>query len=134
MNSTTHAEYEITPLETDSAEERAAVFEFMQKDFRYDEPITRAVGATEEDTYDFYTDLCAHGFSGPYSLVARVKGAPEIVGVALNAMCEEEEQPTANGNAVRDDGKTEFGKGILPLIHSKAYRSTISCRDRCRAV
>jgi len=91
------------------------VFEFMQKHFRYDEPITRAVGATEEDTYDFFTDLISHGFSWPYSLVVRVKGAPEVVGVALNTVCEEEDQPNANGTtagAESMDEKTEFGKEI----------------------
>ncbi len=104
-----YADFSIYDIESDA--DKAAVFEFMQKHFRYDEPITRALGATEEDTKDFYGDLCQHGFSQPgCSLIARHKASGELVGIALNAVSEMNAMAEM-GSAGEEKEKVEFGKG-----------------------
>jgi len=88
-----------------NAEEQERVFEFMQKHFRVQEPITRAIGSTEEDTYTFYRDICENAFKGPYSLMA-CSSSGELAGICLNAVYED-----LPSSSIEED-KKEYAKEI----------------------
>ncbi|KAH7712765.1 Protein T10B5.4 [Aphelenchoides avenae] len=72
----------------DPEKDKEIVFEYMQKHFRVQEPITQAIESSEDDTYAFYQDICAGGFSGPYSLLAFHKPSGRLAGIALNKIKE----------------------------------------------
>ncbi|KAI6186383.1 N-acetyltransferase domain-containing protein [Aphelenchoides besseyi] len=74
-------EYAISPLRPNDYNE---TFDFMQNHFRIQEPITRALDTSCNDSYAFYRDLCNAGFKTPGASLAVRSPSNELIGVALN--------------------------------------------------
>ncbi|KAI6223698.1 hypothetical protein M3Y99_01437700 [Aphelenchoides fujianensis] len=72
-------------------EDFADVFAFMQQHFRVQEPITRALDTKEEESADFYTDLCNGGFKTAGISFGVRNADGELIAVALNGRCTHEE-------------------------------------------
>ncbi|KAI6237259.1 N-acetyltransferase domain-containing protein [Aphelenchoides besseyi] len=97
-------EYTISPLEPNDYNE---AFDFMQNHFRIQEPITRALDTSYNDSYVFYRDLCNAGFKTPGASLAVRSITNELIGIALNGCYtydELEDNQIAN--------KTDFTKEI----------------------
>ncbi|KAI6223659.1 hypothetical protein M3Y99_01440600 [Aphelenchoides fujianensis] len=106
-------------------EDFADVFAFMQQHFRVQEPITRALGTKEEESADFYTDLCNGGFKTAGISFGVRNAAGELIAVALNGQCTYEElgrTPPVN----KRDFTQGFSHLFPPLITHRVFAAEIN--------
>ena len=68
--------------------------------------------SSEDDTYAFYQDICAGGFSGPYSLLAFHKPSGRLAGIALNQLKEYTHAgPQARRKSALAASKVDYAEG-----------------------
>uniref|UniRef100_A0A914WMY7 aralkylamine N-acetyltransferase n=1 Tax=Plectus sambesii TaxID=2011161 RepID=A0A914WMY7_9BILA len=89
---------------------------FMLEHFRVEEPITRSVGSTKEDVFDFFIDLRDAGLRGPYSIAVFNEETHELIGCCLNEVCDIPDHPECGPSG--DIYKRENANKILNFIET----------------